>query len=117
MPSYSIKHIGINNPDEPAAQGLADLLCHLFGLERTRETPTAVFAGTIFEVMKHHDPVKRGVNGHIGLQTDDVEGAMADLAQKGITFQQDSIRRDENGKVNFVYLEQQFGGFSLHLTT
>ena len=117
MPSYSIKHIGINNPDEPAAQGLTDLLCHLFGLERTRETPTAIFAGTIFEVMKSHKPATRGVNGHIGLQTDDVEEAMADLAAKGITFQEDTIRRDENGKVNFVYLEQQFGGFAIHLTT
>ena len=117
MPSYSIKHIGINNPDEPAAQGLTDLLCHLFGLERARETPTAIFAGTIFEVMKSYKPETRGVNGHIGLQTDDVEEAMADLASKGITFQEDTIRRDEDGKVNFVYLEQQLGGFAIHLTT
>jgi len=41
---------------------------------------------------------------------------MADLAAKGITFQADSIKRDKEGKVSFVYLEQQVGGFAIHLT-
>ena len=41
---------------------------------------------------------------------------MAELSQKGITFYEDTIRRDKDGKIIFVYLQQEFGGFSIHLT-
>ena len=41
---------------------------------------------------------------------------MADLAKKGITFQEDTIRRNENGKIKFIYLQGEWGGFSFHLT-
>lgn len=115
-PRYTLKHIGFNTPDDPSAQHLTDLLCHLFNLERTKETPVSVFTDSLFEIMKYDDPVKRGTHGHIALQTEDVETAMADLRAKGITFQEDSIRRDSQGKVTFVYLEQQVGGFAIHLT-
>ena len=47
----------------------------------------------------------RGAHGHIALQTEDVEAAMADLADKGVTFDQDSIRRRADGKISVVYLE------------
>ena len=115
-PRYTLKHIGFNTTDDPSAQALTDTLCHLFNVERGRETPVSLFTDSLFEVMKYEDPVKRGVHGHIALQTDDVEGAMADLRAKGITFQEDSIKRDSQGKVTFVYLEQQVGGFAVHLT-
>ena len=111
---YTLKHIGINNPDDPSAQEMSDLLCGLFNLERTSESPTNIFVGSIFEVLKHS---KWGVHGHIALQTEDVEAAMAELSQRGITFLEDTIRRDAQGKIRFIYLEQQIGGFAIHLTT
>ena len=98
---YTIKHVGINHRDEDEAQSTAETLC-------------ALFAGEIFEVMKHD---RRGAHGHVALQTDDVEAAMADLRAKGIGFQEDTIRRDEAGRIRFVYLEQQVAGFAFHLTT
>lgn len=113
-PTYRIAHIGINTESSEAAYALADTLCATFGQERKKDTPNNVFAGDIFEAMKHS---RRGTHGHIALQTDDVAAAMADLASKGITFQEDTIRRDENGKIYFVYLEQEIGGFAFHLTT
>ena len=67
----------------------------------------------LFEVMKNS---KRGKHGHIALQTPDVELAMADLARKGISFQEDTIRRNADGKIIFVYLKEDIGGFSFHLT-
>lgn len=42
---------------------------------------------------------------------------MAELSQRGITFLEDTIRRDEQGKIRFIYLQQQIGGFAIHLTT
>ena len=110
---YRVAHVGINTENNEAAQALADVLCGLFGQEKNNDTPNNVFVGSIFEVMKH---TRRGVHGHIALQTDDVEAAMADLAAKGITFQEDTIRRNAEGKIRFIYLQQQFGGFSFHLT-
>ena len=85
-----------------------------FGVEHGREDQDKVFAGSIFELMKSSDI---GTCGHIELQTDDVELAMENLAEKGITFRQETIRRNEEGKVIFVYLKQEFGGFAFHLTT
>ncbi len=111
-PVYHIAHIGINTQNEDEAYALADVLCSTVGLEKNNDTPGNVFAGDIFEVLKHS---RRGAHGHIALQTYDVEAAMEDLSSKGITFQEDSIRRDENGKICFIYLEQEFGGFQIHL--
>lgn len=110
---YSIKHIGINNTTDVQAQALANRISSVFCLERTSESPTSIFVGSIFEVMKHN---RRGALGHIAIQTPNVELAMADLAKKGITFQEDTIRRDQDGRIIFVYLNQEFGGFAIHLT-
>ncbi|MBQ4424773.1 MAG: hypothetical protein II882_03420 [Lachnospiraceae bacterium] len=112
-PKYRIAHVGINNENSEEAYALTKVLCDLFGVEPNRDGPNNIFAGDLFEVMKHS---RRGAHGHIGLQTDDVEAAMADLAAKGITFQEDTYRYDENGKIRFVYLKQEFGGFQFHLT-
>ena len=111
--TYRIKHVGINNKTDRQARELADKLCEIFGLEQVSESAASIFAGDIFEVMKHS---RRGTHGHLALQTEDVEAAMAELAQKGITFYEDTIRRDKDGKIIFVYLQREFGGFSIHLT-
>ena len=111
---YRISHVGINNQSAEEAAEVLKQLCFLFDLEPAKDNPGRVFAGDLFEVMKH---TRRGKYGHISLQTEDVEAAMADLAAKGITFQEDTIKRDENGKINFVYFVQEIGGFAFHLTT
>lgn len=112
-PHYTVAHVGVNTESSEEAYALVDQFCYLFNVERRGDKPGNVFAGDIIEVMKHS---QRGKHGHIGLRTPDVEAAMADLASKGITFQEDTIRRDENGKIIFIYLQQDVGGFSIHLT-
>jgi len=110
---YKLKHIGINCADAKEAYDLNATLCKTFNLTPGADRATNIFAGTIFEVMKN---TKRGKCGHIALQVKDVEAAMKDLAAKGYSFQEDSILRDEQGKIRFVYLQQQLGGFAIHLT-
>ena len=112
-PTYCVAHVGINTENSEEAYALTDVLCDIFCQERNNDAPNNVFAGDIFEIMKHS---RRGIHGHIALRTNDVEAAMADLAAKGITFREETIRRDENGKIRFIYLEQEFGGFAFHLT-
>lgn len=110
---YRIQHVGINTDGDADALALANTLNDVFGLEGITEKPVAFFAGSLFEVMKNR---KRGLNGHIAMETDNVEAAMADLSGKGITFLEDTIKRAPDGHINFVYLEQQWGGFAVHLT-
>lgn len=110
---YKLKHVGINCENEKEAKQLVSLLCSLFDLEPGNENDTHIFVDGMFEVMKDST---RGKCGHIALQTPDVELAMTDLARKGISFKEETIRRDADGKVIFVYLDGDIGGFSFHLT-
>ena len=112
--TYKIKHVGISTDAPSEAAALCAELVRIFALPDTHDTPIASWGSDLFEVMYTH---KRGAYGHIAMQTEDVEAAMADLASRGITFDESSIRRDENGKINFIYLNGEWHGFCFHLTT
>lgn len=113
MIEYKIKHVGINCENDKDAAKLLETLCVTFNLTKGNENDTHVFAGSIFEVMKNTD---RGVHGHIAIQTADVELAMEDLKAKGYSFLENTIRKNTDGKIIFVYLKEQIGGFAYHLT-
>ena len=113
MSGFRIKHSGIRTDSAEEAASTAALLAALFDLSGTRKAPTAVWAGDLFEVMNSD---KRGARGHVAMQTDDVEGAMEALRAKGIGFLEDTIKRNEEGKVTFVYLDTEIAGFQFHLT-
>ena len=103
------------NSDSPEhAEQLLGCICDLFGLERCNEHPNNVFAGELFEIMRNK---RIGEHGHLALQTADVEYAIAYFAGKGIGLREETIRRDEAGKINFAYLDVDLGGFAVHLTT
>ena len=106
-PVFTLKHIGINTADGAAAAELSGCLCGIFGLTPGHENDTHIFAGSLFEVMK---------NGHIALQTADVEKAIAYLAGKGVGIREKTVRRDDSGSIIFAYLDREFGGFAVHLT-
>ena len=74
--TYRLKHIGINCANEAEARKLVPLLCCLFNLHKGSENASRIFVGSVFEVFKEPG---RGAHGHIALQTEDVEAAMADL--------------------------------------
>ncbi len=111
---YTIKHVGIRTDSPEEARQLAVILSALLDLGDVNETPIACWAGTLFEVMNSD---VRGARGHVALQTDDVEAAIADMKAKGVEFDEKSIRRDENGKICFIYLKLDLNGFQFHLTT
>ncbi len=113
MSEFRIKHIGIRTDSAEEAAATAEMLAVLFGLSGTRATDTAVWAGDLFEVMKSD---ARGARGHVAMQTDDVEAAMEALRARGVGFQEDTIRRNAEGKIIFVYLDKEIAGFMFHLT-
>ena len=112
-PRYRITHVGINHPDSAAALEAAGRLCAAFDLEPRDETRTHIFAGTLFEVKKN---AQKGKYGHVAMQTDDLEAAIAHLAQKGVYVVEESIRRNEEGRISFAYLDLEISGFAFHLT-
>ena len=113
IPTFRIKHVGINNPNDAAAEIMLETLSKTFDLPRANETDSHIFAGSLFEVMKN---TRYGEYGHVALQTEDVEAAIAYFAEKGIGIQEDTIRRDDQGHIIFAYLQLEIGGFAFHLT-
>ena len=112
MSEFRIKHIGIRTDSAEEAASTAGSLAALFD-HSTRATDTAVWTGDLFEVMNSD---KRGARGHVALQTDDVEGAMEALRAKGVGFLEDTVKRNAEGKITFVYLDREIAGFQFHLT-
>lgn len=112
-PQYRIAHVGINHPNGESALETAQKLCDVFGLAPYGETATHIFSGSLFELKKNST---KGTVGHIAMQTDDIEMALEHLKKKGVGIRTDSIKRNSNGKIRFVYLELEIAGFAFHLT-
>ena len=108
---YKLAHIGINTNSPEEASELARTLCDLFALTPKHGNKSEV-AGTIVECMK--SPFL-GKNGHIALKTADLETAVEELKSKGYSFNEATAAYAENGKLKNIYLNDEFGGFAIHL--
>ena len=109
--SFSLRHIGINTPDAQEAEQLASLLSAMFNLT-PRMGSKSVFAGSLIECMK--SPYL-GKNGHIALETPDLDSAVEELKEKGFTFNEATAQFTEDGKRKNIYLNGEFGGFAIHI--
>lgn len=109
---FKILHVGINSENEEQAISTAQLVSLLMGTAIERDTPKSVFVGTDFEIMKSHAASKCG---HIAIATNSIERAMYYLSKKGFKFKEDTAAYDENGKIKFIYLDADLGGFAIHL--
>ena len=111
-----IAHVGINAQSRDEAEGVANLLCALLGVERGEEPfPVSVFAGTLVEVMNNGG---RGEKGHIGLHVNDIEAAIAWYEARGMAFDEASrtLCPDGSGRTYLIYFKDQIAGFAIHLT-
>lgn len=109
--TFELAHVGINTNSPQEASDLAALLSDLFHLT-PRHGNKSEFAGGFFECMK--TPFL-GKNGHIALRTDDLEGAVEELRAKGYAFKMDTAAYTEDGKLKNIYIDNEFGGFAIHL--
>ena len=96
-------------PDEALA--LAELLAGMFNLA-PRHGQKSEFAGPYFECMK---APFHGKNGHIAMQTPDLESAVAELKEKGFSFREETAAHDDAGKLKNIYLAGEYGGFAIHI--
>lgn len=108
---FELEHIGINMESEKEAQKLATQLSAIFNLN-PRHGQKSEFGGDYFECMK--SPFL-GRNGHIAMRTADLESAVEEIKGKGLSFNMDTAAYDEEDKLKNIYLEDEFGGFAIHI--
>ena len=107
---YEVAHIGINMPDCDSALDVASGLNKAFGFP-VKNGNSSVFASSGVEIMKS---MYLGKCGHIAVRTNSIALAAADLEKKGFKLLEDTAKY-KNGRMTAVYLEQEFGGFAVHL--
>ena len=111
MLGFELKHIGINCADAAEAEKTAKLFCAAFGFDY-KAGNSSDFAGSAVECMK---APYLGKLGHIAIGTNSVDRAVAYLKGKGFQFNEESRKTDAKGKTKAIYLQDEFGGFAVHL--
>lgn len=106
-----VAHVGINASDSAEGKVWADEFLTLLSLT-TRETPKSYFTGELVEIMKENG---RGKHGHIGFQVNHCEAAMKYFEERGVRFIEETKKFHEDGTCYFAYMEQEIGGFAIHL--
>ena len=108
MMGFTLAHVGINcaNADEAAQTAKT-----LFGLEY-KAGNSSDFAGSMVECNKAPG---RGANGHIAIGTYNVDRAVYHLGLQGVRFDQASRKTDAKGNTKAIYLQDEVGGFAIHL--
>lgn len=109
--TFTLAHVGVNTENAEEALALAELLSGMFNLA-PRHGQKSEFAGPYFECMK---APFHGKNGHIAMQTPDLESAVAELKEKGFSFREETAAYDEAGKLKNIYLAGEYGGFAIHI--
>lgn len=111
MLGFDLRHVGINCPDENASNQTAGIFEQFFGFPKT-DRGGAYFAGEVIEVMKK--PFY-GTHGHIAISTYAPERAAYYLQQAGAKFNWDSAGYNPDGALRVVYLQDEIGGFAVHI--
>lgn len=108
---FEVAHVGVNTDSDSEAGAEADRYSQLFGFAR-KDGNSSVFAGSGIELMKSK---YLGANGHIAIRTNTISRAMYHLTRRGASFNMDSAKYDEKGNLKAIYLEDEIGGFAVHL--
>jgi 2-dehydro-3-deoxyphosphogluconate aldolase/(4S)-4-hydroxy-2-oxoglutarate aldolase len=108
---FEVAHVGVNLENGDEASAAADRYAQIFGFAR-KDGNSSIFAGSGVELMKSK---YLGTMGHIAIRTNSVERAMYHLEQRGAKFNPDSAKKDEKGNIKAIYLDEEFGGFAVHI--
>jgi 2-dehydro-3-deoxyphosphogluconate aldolase/(4S)-4-hydroxy-2-oxoglutarate aldolase len=110
MLGFKFKHIGINPCNDTSANAAATLK-NYFSFD-AKETSKSIFASPEFELMNEKGP---GTNGHIAIQTNNVDRAVYHLERRGVKFDYSTATYDDKGNMKFIYLADEINGFAYHL--
>lgn len=111
MLDFKVVHIGINSANESAAKDTANTFEKLFDFA-AKEGNKSYFCSSALEVMKMQGV---GTKGHLAVGTASVPRAYAYLKRMGVEFNEETAQYDEKGNLKFIYLNEEIGGFAVHL--
>ena len=112
MLGLEIVHLGVNSVDADAAMTEARKLSLLLGWPLKKDSAKGVFVGSGFEMMKTWF---RGTHGHIAVGTLNVERAKWHMERRGFVFDEETATYTPDGRMKFIYLKDEIGGFGIHL--
>ena len=107
---FEIAHVGINCSDSECSMDVCKSLSEAFNFG-IKEGNSSNFVSSGIEVMKSN---YLGANGHIAVRTNNISLAVKELKRKGFSIIEDSCKF-KGDKLVAVYLENEFGGFAVHL--
>ncbi len=112
MLGFEVAHVGINTENEEEAKKVANIFNKLFNFP-IKDGNSAIFASSGVEVRKQNF---LGKNGHIAIKTNYMARAMAYIEAMGGSFNMEKgVAKDEKGNIKAIYLNEDFGGFAIHL--
>ncbi len=112
MLGLELAHIGINTQNEEEALKVANRFAFLLGMP-VKNGNSSVFVGSAVEVEKS---MYLGKNGHIAIRTNYIDRAVNYLESVlGFGFQWDRAVKNEKGGLKAIYLDEEIGGFAVHL--
>ena len=112
MLGFELAHVGVNAESEEEALKAANRFAFLFGMQ-AKVGNSSIFAGSAVEVMK---TPYLGKNGHIAIRTNYIDRAVNYMETVlGVKFNEESAKRDAKGALKAIYLEEEIGGFAVHL--
>ena len=111
MLGFKFKHMAINKPSKDEAVEDASAIESIFTIP-AKVGNASTFAGDEIEIMH---TMGRGTHGHVGIKTNSVERAVYHLELRGVKFDYSTARYDKSGKINFIYLADEIGGFGFHI--
>ena len=112
MLGLRVVHVGVNNMDADIARAEAEKLAALLGWPVNRDNPKSLFVGEDFELMKTW---YRGTHGHIAIGTGNLERARWHMEQRGFAFDESTATFTPDGRLKFIYLQDEIAGFGIHL--
>ncbi len=107
---FELAHVGINAENEEEALTVAKMFSDIFGFA-LKEGNSSNFSGAGIEVNKSKGT---GNMGHIAIKTNSISRAVYYLGEKGYKINW-STRKGTEDKPITVYLENEIGGFAVHL--
>ncbi|MDF2543932.1 MAG: hypothetical protein K0S47_3650 [Herbinix sp.] len=111
MLGFEVAHVGLNLNTESEADDLANTFEKMLGFKK-KIGAGSIFAGTGLELLK--SPYL-GANGHIAIKTNYINRAIFHMNLRGFDFDMSTAKCDENGNLKTIYLQNEYGGFALHL--
>ena len=108
---FSLAHVGINGDSREEGLATAQWFADRFGFP-VKEGGKSNFAGTYVECCNQRFP---GACGHIGIFTLSPLRAEAYFKAHGIPLREEFRNVDPSGKLVAVYLEEEIGGFAVHI--